>query len=384
MFPLLKSVVVLPLLWFLTLHAPSYLQVIPQGLACQSGLRVGDRILEVNAIDLRHATHQEAVRALLANKQEIRMLVRTGSFTAWDGGDHHPETAWGEARHQYSWRGQGSRWKPLWPHGWGNLHLKGKVLTIFEAAGAQSSSSVPGLNCLSLVDVQTGELKWSSSQRCPAAGWHADPGGEQPQPAGDDAHGGSAGAACCGRLSVHAGVWRVRPKQSGSCGGEKLKLCLKIFRLPQKSKIQWLMTFKRLEPGSIWCFITTFTVKMKNKFFKVAHCFKNYFLFAGVSWHHCKPVCNRHSAQEQYGKHLFYRPRSEPRGNGDHAEGTVQFTYCFIHSQFILTDYRCFVINIRPDTRTHSTIWYHQNTIHVDGWVKCLVQRHCASTAVWC
>uniref|UniRef100_A0A096LS41 Protein scribble homolog n=1 Tax=Poecilia formosa TaxID=48698 RepID=A0A096LS41_POEFO len=50
--------------------------VIPHGLACQSGLRVGDRILEVNSIDLRHATHQEAVRALLANKQEIRMLVR--------------------------------------------------------------------------------------------------------------------------------------------------------------------------------------------------------------------------------------------------------------------------------------------------------------------
>ncbi|XP_053715029.1 protein scribble homolog isoform X6 [Synchiropus splendidus] len=51
-------------------------KVIPHGLACQSGLRVGDRILEVNDIDLRHATHQEAVRALLANKQEIRMLVR--------------------------------------------------------------------------------------------------------------------------------------------------------------------------------------------------------------------------------------------------------------------------------------------------------------------
>ncbi|XP_036376992.1 protein scribble homolog isoform X2 [Megalops cyprinoides] len=51
-------------------------KVIPHGLACQSGLRVGDRILEVNGIDLRHATHQEAVRALLSNKQEIRMLVR--------------------------------------------------------------------------------------------------------------------------------------------------------------------------------------------------------------------------------------------------------------------------------------------------------------------
>uniref|UniRef100_A0A8C8CTT9 Protein scribble homolog n=1 Tax=Oncorhynchus tshawytscha TaxID=74940 RepID=A0A8C8CTT9_ONCTS len=51
-------------------------KVIPHGLACQSGLRVGDRILEVNTIDLRHATHQEAVKALLSNKQEIRMLVR--------------------------------------------------------------------------------------------------------------------------------------------------------------------------------------------------------------------------------------------------------------------------------------------------------------------
>uniref|UniRef100_A0AAY4AZX0 Protein scribble homolog n=1 Tax=Denticeps clupeoides TaxID=299321 RepID=A0AAY4AZX0_9TELE len=51
-------------------------KVIPHGLASQSGLRVGDRILEVNSIDLRHSTHQEAVRALLSNKQEIRMLVR--------------------------------------------------------------------------------------------------------------------------------------------------------------------------------------------------------------------------------------------------------------------------------------------------------------------
>ncbi|XP_056610275.1 protein scribble homolog isoform X4 [Triplophysa dalaica] len=51
-------------------------KVIPNGLASLSGLRVGDRILEVNSIDLRHATHQEAVKSLLANKQEIRMLVR--------------------------------------------------------------------------------------------------------------------------------------------------------------------------------------------------------------------------------------------------------------------------------------------------------------------
>ncbi|NXC14136.1 SCRIB protein, partial [Corythaeola cristata] len=50
--------------------------VIPRGLASRSGLRVGDRILEVNSIDLRHATHQEAVNALLSNTQELTMLVR--------------------------------------------------------------------------------------------------------------------------------------------------------------------------------------------------------------------------------------------------------------------------------------------------------------------
>ncbi|XP_029448135.1 protein scribble homolog isoform X12 [Rhinatrema bivittatum] len=60
------------------IHEPGVFisKVIPRGLAAQSGLRVGDRILEVNPIDLRHATHQEAVSALLSNTQEIRMLVR--------------------------------------------------------------------------------------------------------------------------------------------------------------------------------------------------------------------------------------------------------------------------------------------------------------------
>nr|XP_009937686.1 PREDICTED: protein scribble homolog [Opisthocomus hoazin] len=52
------------------------IEVIPRGLASRSGLRVGDRILEVNSIDLRHATHQEAVNALLSNTQELTMLVR--------------------------------------------------------------------------------------------------------------------------------------------------------------------------------------------------------------------------------------------------------------------------------------------------------------------
>nr|XP_056710548.1 protein scribble homolog [Euleptes europaea] len=51
-------------------------KVIPRGLASRSGLRVGDRILEVNGIDLRHAAHQEAVSALLSNTQQLRMVVR--------------------------------------------------------------------------------------------------------------------------------------------------------------------------------------------------------------------------------------------------------------------------------------------------------------------
>uniref|UniRef100_A0A8C5J408 Protein scribble homolog n=1 Tax=Junco hyemalis TaxID=40217 RepID=A0A8C5J408_JUNHY len=60
------------------IHEPGVFisKVIPRGLAARSGLRVGDRILEVNGTDLRHATHQEAVNALLCNSQELSMLVR--------------------------------------------------------------------------------------------------------------------------------------------------------------------------------------------------------------------------------------------------------------------------------------------------------------------
>uniref|UniRef100_A0A8D0DMK4 Protein scribble homolog n=1 Tax=Salvator merianae TaxID=96440 RepID=A0A8D0DMK4_SALMN len=60
------------------IHEPGVFisKVIPRGLASRSGLRVGDRILEVNGIDLRHATHQEAVGALLSDTQELRMVVR--------------------------------------------------------------------------------------------------------------------------------------------------------------------------------------------------------------------------------------------------------------------------------------------------------------------
>ncbi|KAK2095193.1 hypothetical protein P7K49_026609 [Saguinus oedipus] len=51
-------------------------QVLPRGLAARSGLRVGDRILAVNGQDVREATHQEAVSALLRPCLELSLLVR--------------------------------------------------------------------------------------------------------------------------------------------------------------------------------------------------------------------------------------------------------------------------------------------------------------------
>ncbi|XP_075067663.1 protein scribble homolog isoform X20 [Mixophyes fleayi] len=51
-------------------------KVILRGVAARSGLRVGDRILEAAGVDLRHATHQEAVKALLSPAQELSLLVR--------------------------------------------------------------------------------------------------------------------------------------------------------------------------------------------------------------------------------------------------------------------------------------------------------------------
>ncbi|XP_073488497.1 protein scribble homolog isoform X14 [Aquarana catesbeiana] len=51
-------------------------KVIPRGVAARSGLRVGDRILESAGMDLRNATHQEAVKALLTPDKELRLLVR--------------------------------------------------------------------------------------------------------------------------------------------------------------------------------------------------------------------------------------------------------------------------------------------------------------------
>uniref|UniRef100_A0A5F4WE88 Protein scribble homolog n=1 Tax=Callithrix jacchus TaxID=9483 RepID=A0A5F4WE88_CALJA len=51
-------------------------KVLPRGLAARSGLRVGDRILAVNGQDVREATHQEAVSALLRPCLELSLLVR--------------------------------------------------------------------------------------------------------------------------------------------------------------------------------------------------------------------------------------------------------------------------------------------------------------------
>ncbi|XP_043834770.1 protein scribble homolog isoform X18 [Dromiciops gliroides] len=51
-------------------------KVLPRGLAARSGLRVGDRILAVNGQDVRMATHQEAVNALLSPAPELCLLVR--------------------------------------------------------------------------------------------------------------------------------------------------------------------------------------------------------------------------------------------------------------------------------------------------------------------
>ncbi|XP_039109961.1 protein scribble homolog isoform X2 [Hyaena hyaena] len=51
-------------------------KVLPRGLAARGGLRVGDRILAVNGQDIREATHQEAVSALLRPCLELVLLVR--------------------------------------------------------------------------------------------------------------------------------------------------------------------------------------------------------------------------------------------------------------------------------------------------------------------
>ncbi|CAH8466054.1 unnamed protein product [Heterobilharzia americana] len=46
------------------------------GAAANTGLRIGDRILRVNGVDLRHATHDEAVQELIKPVKELQLEVR--------------------------------------------------------------------------------------------------------------------------------------------------------------------------------------------------------------------------------------------------------------------------------------------------------------------
>lgn len=49
----------------------------PGGIAANSGkLRMGDRILQVNGIDVTAATHQEAVMELLRQSDDIKLFVQ--------------------------------------------------------------------------------------------------------------------------------------------------------------------------------------------------------------------------------------------------------------------------------------------------------------------
>ena len=51
-------------------------KILPNGSASQTNLRIGDRILKVNNRDISHATHLEAVDALLQPTSEVVLLVR--------------------------------------------------------------------------------------------------------------------------------------------------------------------------------------------------------------------------------------------------------------------------------------------------------------------
>ncbi|XP_078585627.1 protein scribble homolog isoform X44 [Branchiostoma floridae x Branchiostoma japonicum] len=61
---------------FISKVKPGVLKIVGGGAADKTSLKVGDRILKVNGMDLRHATHQEAVQALLSNTHQIDMVVR--------------------------------------------------------------------------------------------------------------------------------------------------------------------------------------------------------------------------------------------------------------------------------------------------------------------
>lgn len=51
--------------------------MVPGGTAAKSGkLKMGDRILKVNDVDISKASHKEAVMALLAPVNEIKLTVQ--------------------------------------------------------------------------------------------------------------------------------------------------------------------------------------------------------------------------------------------------------------------------------------------------------------------
>ncbi len=52
-------------------------QVVADGLASKTGkIRIGDRVIAVNGIDVSKAAHKEAVDALLKPVKEITLTVR--------------------------------------------------------------------------------------------------------------------------------------------------------------------------------------------------------------------------------------------------------------------------------------------------------------------
>ncbi|EDO28755.1 predicted protein, partial [Nematostella vectensis] len=53
-----------------------HFQIVPTGVAATTNLKIGDRVLMVNGKDMRNATHQDAVAALIANVSLIKLLVR--------------------------------------------------------------------------------------------------------------------------------------------------------------------------------------------------------------------------------------------------------------------------------------------------------------------
>ena len=60
-------------------HLPSVSttrQIVKGGAASKTSLRIGDRILCVNGKDLKDATHQDAVMALVSPTYELNLRVR--------------------------------------------------------------------------------------------------------------------------------------------------------------------------------------------------------------------------------------------------------------------------------------------------------------------